>query len=111
MRCCRHPANKFCVALKDLFEKSDIGSAVNSLKDMRFEVPLLKVGMKLNSTAGGIDVDEVVPGTLESKLCKHLLCRGSPRCHGKRAGIIGLGLGFRICRGTNPLKTSQLIDA
>jgi len=79
--------NKFCVALKDLFEKSDIDAAVNSLKDMRFKVSATKSWNEAEFTAGGIDVDEVVPGTLESKLCKGIYFAGEVLdVNGKRGG-------------------------
>jgi predicted Rossmann fold flavoprotein len=79
--------NKFCVALKDIFEKSDIDAAVNYLKDMRFKVSATKSWNEAEFTAGGIAVDEVVPGTLESKLCKGIYFAGEVLdVNGKRGG-------------------------
>ena len=79
--------NKFCVVLKDLFKKGDIDTVVNSLKDMRFKVSATKSWNEAEFTAGGIDVDDVVPGTLESKLCKGIYFAGEVLdVNGKRGG-------------------------
>ena len=60
--------NKLAVALKDLFKTNDLNAAVTSLKDRRFKVAGTRGWNEAEFTSGGIDVDEVKPGTLESKL-------------------------------------------
>ena len=68
--------NKLCVALKGLFENGDIDAAVNSLKDTRFKVSGTRSWNEAEFTAGGINVNEVNPGTLESKLQKGIYFAG-----------------------------------
>ena len=68
--------NKLCIFLKELFEKRDIDYSVNALKDMRFKITGTKSWNEAEFTAGGINVNEIVPGTLESKLHQGRLFRG-----------------------------------
>lgn len=60
-------SNKCCVALANLFEKNDITFAVNALKSRRFKVVGTRGWNEAEFTAGGVNVDEVRPETLESK--------------------------------------------
>ena len=79
--------NKLCISLRGLFENNDIDSAVNKLKDMRFKVTATKGWNEAEFTAGGIYVDEVVPGTLESKLHQGVYFAGEILdVNGKRGG-------------------------
>jgi predicted Rossmann fold flavoprotein len=60
--------NKFCVAFKSLFENSDIDAAVDSLKNRHFKIIATRSWNEAEFTSGGINVNEVKTGTLESKL-------------------------------------------
>jgi predicted Rossmann fold flavoprotein len=79
--------NKFCVALKGLFDNGDIDTIINSLKDRRFSVMATKSWNEAEFTAGGINVNEIIPGTLESKLRKGIYFAGEVLdVNGKRGG-------------------------
>lgn len=60
--------NKFCSALKGLFEEGDVDAAVSALKDRRFRVAGTLGWNEAEFTAGGVSTDEVHEGTLESKI-------------------------------------------
>jgi len=79
--------NKLCVYLKGLFENDDINSAVAKLKDMRFKISGTRGWNEAEFTAGGINVNEVTPGTLESKLHKNVYFAGEVLdVNGQRGG-------------------------
>jgi hypothetical protein len=79
--------NKLCAALKSLFENGDIDSAVDMLKDMRFRVFGTRGWNEAEFTAGGVAVNEIVPGTLESMLQKGVFFAGEVLdVNGKRGG-------------------------
>ena len=79
--------NKISMALRDLFENGDIATAVNSLKEMRFKVINTKSWNEAEFTSGGINVNEIKPGTLESKLRKGIYFAGEVLdVNGKRGG-------------------------
>ncbi len=79
--------NKFCVALKYLFEKNDLDGAVNALKDRRFKVTGARGWNEAEFTSGGINVNEVNARTLESKLKKGVYFAGEVLdVNGKRGG-------------------------
>jgi predicted Rossmann fold flavoprotein len=79
--------NKISIALRGLFENGDIPTAVNSLKEMCFEVINTKSWNEAEFTAGGINVNEIKPGTLESKLRKGIYFAGEVLdVNGKRGG-------------------------
>jgi len=79
--------NKLCAALKGLFENGDIDSAVAKLKDMRFRVSGTRGWNEAEFTAGGVAVNEIVPGTLESMLQKGVFFAGEVLdVNGKRGG-------------------------
>ena len=79
--------NKFCIALKGLFENSDINAAVDSLKDRRFKVIDTRGWNEAEFTSGGINVNEINAGTLESKLRKDIYFAGEVLdVNGKRGG-------------------------
>jgi len=83
--------NKFCVALKYLFEKNDLGGAVNSIKDWRFKVTGARGWNEAEFTSGGIDVNEVSARTLESKLKKGVYFAGEVLDVNGRRGGYNLG--------------------
>jgi len=79
--------NKISIALRGLFENGDIPTAVNSLKETRFKVINTKSWNEAEFTAGGINVNEIKPGTLESKLRKGIYFAGEVLdVNGKRGG-------------------------
>jgi predicted Rossmann fold flavoprotein len=59
---------KLCSAFKDLFVKSKPDLAVIRLKDWRFKVSGTRGWNEAEFTSGGVKVDEIILGTLESKL-------------------------------------------
>jgi predicted flavoprotein YhiN len=79
--------NKFSIGLKDIFKKDDLNAAVNSLKDRRFKVSGTRGWNEAEFTDGGINVSEVNPKTLESKMVKGLYFAGEILdVNGKRGG-------------------------
>jgi predicted Rossmann fold flavoprotein len=79
--------NKLSAALKSLFDHGDIDAAVDSLKDHRFPVTGTKSWNEAEFTNGGINVNEVETGTLESKLHKGIYFAGEILdVNGKRGG-------------------------
>jgi len=79
--------DKFGTALKDLFERDEIDSAVVSLKDRRFKVAGTHGWNEAECTCGGIAVDEINPQTLESKLKKNIYFAGEVvDINGRRGG-------------------------
>jgi len=83
--------NKFCVVLKDLFEKNDVNAAVNSLKDRRFKVIGTRGWNEAEFTSGGINVNEVNARTLESKFKKGVYFAGEVLDVNGRRGGYNLG--------------------
>ena len=83
--------NKLCVAFKDLFENGDIDAAANSLKNIRFKVIGTRSWNEAEFTAGGINVNEVKPETLESKLHKGIYFAGEVLDVNGRRGGYNLG--------------------
>ncbi len=80
-------SNKCCLALANIFEKKDPTFAVNSLKSRRFKVAGTRGWNETEFTAGGINVDEVRPGTLESKFKSGVYFAGEViDVNGKRGG-------------------------
>lgn len=79
--------NKMSVGLKDIFKKKDIKAAVNSLKDRRFKVSGTRGWNEAEFTNGGINLDEINPKTLESKIRKGVYFAGEILdVNGKRGG-------------------------
>jgi predicted Rossmann fold flavoprotein len=79
--------NKIASALKTIFEKNDIPSAISFLKDWRFRISGTRGWNEAEFTSGGIDVSEVHSGTLESKLVKGIYFAGEVLdVNGKRGG-------------------------
>jgi predicted Rossmann fold flavoprotein len=68
--------NKLCIAFKDIFKNNDIEAAVNSLKSRRFKITGTRGWNEAEFTSGGINVNEVKSGTLESKLRKDVYFAG-----------------------------------
>ncbi len=60
--------NKFGGAFKEVFEQGNLDLAVRSIKGRRFKVSGTRGWNEAEFTSGGIAVDEVKLGTLESKL-------------------------------------------
>ena len=83
--------NKISVALKGLFENGDIDSSVTRLKDMRFKVSGTRGWNEAEFTAGGVDTNEIEPGTLESKRCKGVYFAGEVMDVNGRRGGYNLG--------------------
>jgi predicted Rossmann fold flavoprotein len=83
--------NKICVSLKGLFENNSLDSAVNSLKDMRFKVSGTRGWNEAEFTAGGINVHEIAPSTLESTLHKGIYFAGEVLDVNGRRGGYNLG--------------------
>ncbi|MDD5288681.1 MAG: NAD(P)/FAD-dependent oxidoreductase [Dehalococcoidales bacterium] len=79
--------NKFCAALKELFEKNNLDAAVDALKNRHFKVTGTRGWNEAEFTSGGIDVNEVNPETLESKFKKGVYFAGEVLdVNGKRGG-------------------------
>lgn len=60
--------NKLSLAVKEVFDANNIDRTVDLLKAWRFPVAATKGWNEAEFTSGGIDVNEVNPQTLESKL-------------------------------------------
>jgi hypothetical protein len=79
--------NKLCVSLKGLVENGDIDAAAAKLKDFRLRVSGTRGWNEAEFTIGGININEVIPGTLESKLRKNVYFAGEVLdVNGKRGG-------------------------
>ena len=59
---------KIASALKEIFQKNDLEKAVKRLKNQRFKVSGTRGWNEAEFTSGGVNVNEIKPGTLESKL-------------------------------------------
>jgi predicted Rossmann fold flavoprotein len=68
--------NKFGIPLRSLFDQNDINSAVDSLKYRRFKISGTKGWNEAEFTSGGVNVNEVNPLTLESRLRKGVYFAG-----------------------------------
>lgn len=78
---------KLAQSLKDVFSKNNLDKAVKSLKDWRFEVSSTRGWNEAEFTSGGVNVSEVKPGTLESKLKSGVFLAGEILdVNGKRGG-------------------------
>jgi predicted Rossmann fold flavoprotein len=78
--------NKFGAAMQDLFD-SGIDGAVKSLKHRLFRVTATRGWNEAEFTAGGVTANEVVEGTLESKLKKGVYFAGEVLdVNGERGG-------------------------
>lgn len=79
--------NKFGMSLKSLFNQTDIDSIIKSLKNRQFKVTGIRGWNESEFTSGGVDVDEVKLGTLESKMQKGVYFAGEVLdVNGKRGG-------------------------
>ncbi len=79
--------NKFSLALENLFGGSDIDAAVNALKSRLFKVTATRGWNEAEFTCGGINVGEIKPVTLESKLKQRVYFAGEVLdVNGKRGG-------------------------
>ena len=80
-------SNKCCLALANISENNDLNFAINALKNRRFKVVGTRGWNEAEFTAGGVKVDEVRPGTLESKLKSSVYFAGEILdVNGKRGG-------------------------
>ncbi|MDO8577920.1 MAG: aminoacetone oxidase family FAD-binding enzyme [Dehalococcoidales bacterium] len=68
--------NKLCLALARILERDDLDSAVGVLKGMRFKVDGTRGWNEAEFTAGGVNVDEIQPVSLESKFKKGVFFAG-----------------------------------
>lgn len=79
--------NKFGPALRELFETKSSAEAAKALKNRIFKVIGTRGWNEAEFTAGGIDVNEIVPGTMESKLKRGVYFTGEILdVNGKRGG-------------------------
>jgi hypothetical protein len=83
--------NKLCVALKALFENGNIDTAVELLKNKRFKINGTRGWNEAEFTSGGINVNEINAGTLESKLPKGIYFAGEILDVNGRRGGYNLG--------------------
>ncbi len=83
--------NKLCVAIKGLFENSNIETAVELLKNKKFKVNGTRGWNEAEFTSGGINVNEINAGTLESKLHKRIYFAGEVLDVNGRRGGYNLG--------------------
>jgi len=83
--------NKFSAALKNIFNDQDIDYMVNSLKDRRFRISGTRGWNEAEFTSGGVNIDELNPITLESKLKKGLHFAGEILDVNGRRGGYNLG--------------------
>jgi hypothetical protein len=68
--------NKFNLAFKPLFETNDIDNVVGQLKSRLFSISATRGWNEAEFTCGGVNVQEVKPDTLESKLVKNIYFAG-----------------------------------
>jgi predicted Rossmann fold flavoprotein len=68
--------NKFCLALKGLFTANSLQAAARSLKSYPFVVFATRGWNEAEFTSGGVDVHDIDPYTLESKIKKHVYFAG-----------------------------------
>ncbi|AKG52764.1 NAD(FAD)-utilizing dehydrogenase [Dehalogenimonas sp. WBC-2] len=68
--------NKFGLVLKEHFEQNNLNIAVRSLKNRHFKVSGTRGWNEAEFTSGGVTVDEIKPGTLESKLTEGVYFAG-----------------------------------
>jgi predicted Rossmann fold flavoprotein len=79
--------NKFGTALNGLFDRNEVINAINQIKNRRFQVIGTLGWNEAEFTSGGISVDEISLGTLESKLKKGVYFAGEVLdVSGKRGG-------------------------
>ena len=79
--------NKMSIAFKGLFTKNGLDIAVNALKDWRFKVAGTQDWSQAEFTSGGINIEEIKTGTLESKLRHGVYFAGEIiDVNGKRGG-------------------------
>lgn len=79
--------NKLCAALARIPERDDLDSAVGVLKGMRFKVTGTRGWNEAEFTSGGVEINEINPVTLESKIRKGVYFAGEILdVDGKRGG-------------------------
>ncbi|MDP2921180.1 MAG: NAD(P)/FAD-dependent oxidoreductase [Candidatus Omnitrophota bacterium] len=79
--------NKFSIVLKDLFKDKSAADVVSAVKDKRFDVIGTRGWNEAEFTAGGVDLKDVNPDTLESKLKKGIYFAGEVLdVNGERGG-------------------------
>lgn len=83
--------NKFGVALKNILETKDVNVIVHSLKNNRFKVTGTRGWNEAEFTSGGINVNEVHHGTLESRLKKGVYFAGEVLDVNGKCGGYNLG--------------------
>jgi predicted flavoprotein YhiN len=90
--------------LKDIFGKNELDRTVKSLKDWRFEVSGTRGWNEAEFTSGGVNVGEVKPVTLESKLKAGVFLAGEILdVNGKRGGYnLGWAWASGLVAGQGP---------
>ena len=79
--------NKFGRILRSIPENNDVDAIISSLKERCFKVDGTRGWNEAEFTAGGVDVNEVDPETLESRLKKNVYFAGEVLdVNGKRGG-------------------------
>jgi predicted Rossmann fold flavoprotein len=79
--------NKFSLAFKPLFETNSIDNVVNHLKSRPFSITATRGWNEAEFTCGGVNIAEIQPDTLESKLVKNVYFAGEVLdVDGKRGG-------------------------
>jgi hypothetical protein len=68
--------NKFGTALEGLLKTKDVAAISKALKTREFHITGTRGWNEADFTAGGVDVSEVAPETLESRLKKKLYFAG-----------------------------------
>jgi predicted Rossmann fold flavoprotein len=83
--------NKISFALRDVFKKQDIDAGVREIKSRRFKVNGTRGWNEAEFTSGGVNLNEVNPETLESKLKKGVCFAGEVLDVNGRRGGYNLG--------------------
>jgi predicted Rossmann fold flavoprotein len=68
--------NKLAAALQDVFNKKDPVAAACLLKDKRFKISGTRGWSEAEYTSGGVDIREIEPETLESRIKKNVYFAG-----------------------------------
>ncbi|MDD5191098.1 MAG: NAD(P)/FAD-dependent oxidoreductase [Dehalococcoidales bacterium] len=100
--------NKMSVALKDLFTGGDMDNAIEALKNHRFKVNGTRGWNEAEFTSGGVNVDEIDPLTLESKLQRGVYFAGEVMDVSGERGGYNLGWAWASGYTAGQTKHSQV---
>ena len=79
---------KFSLSLQEVLKTRDAGAVAHAVKEKRFTVTGTRGWNEAEFTAGGVDTREVVPESLESRLCPGFYLAGEIlNVHGERGGF------------------------